>query len=60
MLLFDCTAAPDHITWGIRRATTFASCVGLHLEVVTDAVVDEAHPTASSSIPTRSTIQTTW
>ena len=43
MLLFDCTAAPDEITWGIRRATAFASCVGLHLEVVTDAVVDEAH-----------------
>ena len=43
MLLFDCTAAPDEITWGIRRAPPFASCIGLHLEVVNGAVVDEAH-----------------
>lgn len=43
MLLFDCRAAPDEIAWGIRRAAAFASCIGLHLEVVSRAVVEEAH-----------------
>jgi len=43
MLLFDCTTAPDEIAWGIRRAAAFASCIGLHLEVVNGAVVEEAH-----------------
>jgi glycerophosphoryl diester phosphodiesterase len=43
MLLFDCSDAPNEIAWGIRRAAPFASCIGLHLEVVTGAVVDEAH-----------------
>ena len=43
MLLFDCPAAPAEITWGIRRAATFATCIGLHLAVVSGEVVDEAH-----------------
>ena len=43
MLLFDRTAAPDEITLGIRQAAAFASCIGLHLELVSGVVVDEAH-----------------
>jgi glycerophosphoryl diester phosphodiesterase len=43
MLLFDCMAAPDEIAWGIRTAASFASCIGLHLEVVSSEVVNEAH-----------------
>ncbi len=43
MLLFDSNAAPDEITWGIRRADAFAFSIGLDLTVVGEAIVNEAH-----------------